>query len=242
MSQCELIIKEVNDWNNIQDLVQDNDNPDKGNLRIQIQYNKSGDTFLQKFQGLVNHHDTEQASTYTANYSLPPYNTISPNHCGIITTAEILKSDITFEGMQTLSIGASLTTEADTTTIRIDTFLDIWGYCHRTTKYFAIQNNQMIIKDQNNTIISQQNFPTANDVAYGGDSNFTTTIEKGIKCDGKNCTNFTIAVNLTDPAIKNDSVRGTLYFLQPLPAQKYTTIDGIIWNSLGSTIVKSHKK
>ena len=239
-AKCELIIREPNDWNKIQDLVQDATNPDKGNLRIQIQYKGSQDTLLQKFQGVVNYHHVHEDSTYSAGYFLLPRYTIDPNSCSGFSVAQLMHSR-TFEGTQRLSIGASLSVEPDTTTIKIDSFFNVWSYCYKTTAYLTVDDssNYITIKDEGGNVKLQSASPTTQGVSYNGDhGEFTVSIDPGIDCRSSDCTGFRILVKPTDPALSGDGVQGEIAIKKPYPAKDLTVADIVMWNNLGYTLIK----
>jgi hypothetical protein len=114
----------------------------------------------------------------------------------------------------------------------VDTFIDIYKYCHKNTAYLNVQNNQIIVSDQSGSIIAQQSVPIKSDINFNGDSNTVATLLPSSICDGTNCS-INLKVLAFDPILKAQ-ISNVISFLQPSPARDWTVVDAVVWNDIGT--------
>ncbi len=228
-SQCEIIIREPSDLNTVQPFEQ-------SILQVEVDYSDTQDVFVHRYQAQVLKHNEHRDAVSHPGETINPNYPIDPNTCGFPTNGTMIwSSNIPGTG-QKYTMGAFLSVGDDNTTIKVDTFIDIYKYCHKNTAYLNVQNNQIIVSDQSGSIIAQQSVPIKSDINFNGDSNTVATILPSSICDGTNCS-INLKVLALDK-ILNAQISNVISFLQPSPARDWTVVDAVVWNDLGTLIRK----
>jgi hypothetical protein len=224
-SQCEIIIREPSDLNIVQPFEQ-------SILQVEVDYSYTQDIFVHRYQAQVLKHNEHRDAVSHPGETINPNYPIDPNNCGFPTNGTIIwSSNIPGTG-QRYTMGAFLSVGDDNTTIKVDTFIDIYKYCHKNTAYLNVQNNQIIVSDQSGSIIAQQSVPIKSDINFNGDSNTVATLLPSSICDGTNCS-INLKVLAFDPILKAQ-ISNVISFLQPSPARDWTVVDAVVWNDIGT--------
>ena len=227
-SQCELILREVNDYNKLADIIADSTNPDTGNLRIRINYS-SGDVLLQKFQGTVVAHQVSRNPTYPPGALILAEEPIGANNsCGVYNALATIVSNV--ENPHGNDWSGGFVIQAD-----------LIGKNTISVTGFAGYANQCSGRVDKLPFVLQGAYKTDTEVAhfeYDPLNMLSLHVLPGSYCqtDGGDCL-LNVAVHQVGiNGVHYDYVIATriLNFAMPLPEAQWMVADRINWLSVGS--------
>ena len=82
-SICEIILREPNNLDQLQQLIMDTQNSDRGNFRISVEYG-DGEVFINKYQSVVGTRQMHREQTYSKGSKLSLNTTASTNGCNML--------------------------------------------------------------------------------------------------------------------------------------------------------------
>ncbi len=227
LSKCELILSEQNDAS-IKQLTEDTIDPENNKLTFKLKYDNTADIFTHQYQIKLLTQSVHHDQVHAVGELLSPNANVNPNTCGFANA----KATIGWSGRLTntdVSFGILVTVDSDNKTLKVDSFVDWWKYCHRTAStYFAINNDHSIsMLDASHTEVAKQFLPTVSDMAFNyiDYSKSLSFMLMGSNCTDTTC-NLTFKIQETDPFFPMSAI-AQAYFTRPYPAYDEELIYGI---------------
>jgi len=227
-SDCELVLRELADYNALQDIIADMNNPDKGNLRFRLNYS-SGDLLLQKFQGVLMAHNMHRAATYQPGELILADQAIGANNsCGVYNSLATIVSNTSDSYGNSWSSGFVIHADLlDKNTISV--------------AGFAGSNNQCSATIAKVPLLLQSTYKTDTEIAhfqYDPLNALSLHILPGSYCQlaGGDCVlNITLhQVGLNGVHYDYVIASRVLTFVMPLSATDVMVADKVNWQSLAN--------
>lgn len=242
-SQCELIMREPNDTNALSELDRDEANPDKGNLRFNINY-ITADHLTHKYQAHVNRHHEHKDAPYPPDTAINADKSVGNNVCGIKNGQATYITEYAPSIMGVGRIGMVLTGDLfDENTMKAIIF---------QVHDFRVPAGEKCLYKVN-IKVPLRNFTQderVDHILYEKQGSWERYVDlytlAGSWCNGAIC-QISLHPKIYDdlnPQLSNGAIDignitwSSVPFTQPQPAKDFDVVDGVSWSDLGVFAIK----